>query len=128
LASIVEKEANISDSEEEVSIIAWILKKRLDEGWYIWADATVCYTYKIISNECTPNFVLNHIEDKNEYNTRKILWLPKTPISNPSIISIKAVVYPKNSPYYFYLHDSKWKVHYGRNLEEHNLNKSKYIK
>lgn len=127
LASIVEKEANVSDSEEEVSIIAWILKKRLDEGWYLWADATVCYPYKITSKKCTPSFVNNNIDQKDDYNTRKKLWLPKTPIANPSIISIKAIIYPKDTPYYFYLHDKNWKVHYGKNLEEHNVNKEKYI-
>lgn len=128
LASIVEKEANVSDSEEEVSIIAWILKKRLVEWWYIWADATVCYPYKITSKECTPKFVNDNIFEKNEYNTRKILWLPKTPISNPSIISIKAVIYPKETPYYFYLHDNNWKVHYAVNNEEHIENKNKYLR
>jgi cell division protein YceG involved in septum cleavage len=38
------------------------------------------------------------------------------------------VYFSKDSPYYFYLHDNKWKVHYGRNLEEHNVNKEKYIR
>jgi cell division protein YceG involved in septum cleavage len=33
--------------------------------------------------------------------------LPKTPINNPTISSITAVLNPKQSPYYYYLHDTK---------------------
>lgn len=129
LASIVEKEANIRLWwEEEASKVAWILKKRLDENWFLWADATVCYQYKIKSKDCTPKFVNEQIYNKDQYNTRKILWLPKTPISNPSIISIKAVLFPKESPYYYYLHDNDWKIHYARTNQEHIENKNKYVK
>lgn len=52
LASIVQKEANKADNPEELAIIAGILKKRLDEGWQIGADATICYPYKIATQDC----------------------------------------------------------------------------
>ena len=72
----------------EIEIVAGILKKRLDENWLIGADATVCYPYKVTYKECTPDFVVSKIQDKNEYNTRTKIGLPKTPISNPSFASI----------------------------------------
>ncbi len=70
LASIVQKEANIKDNPEELAIIAGILKKRLDEGWQIGADATVCYAHDIATQNCTPSVVLKYLYDKNNYNTR----------------------------------------------------------
>ncbi len=125
LASIVEKEEK---KTKEKPIVAWILKKRLEENWFIWADATVCYPYEFTFDECTPSFIWKHITDKNDYNTRNKIWLPKTPICNPSADSIEAVYNSKESPYYFYLHDSNWQIHYARTNEEHVGNKMLYIK
>lgn len=128
LSSIVEKEANIKDNPEEVAIIAWILKKRLDESWLIWADITVCYPYKLTSKECNPDFIWKHINDKNEYNTRTMLWLPKTAIWNPSYKTINATLNYKKTPYYYYLHDNYWNIHYAKTNEWHVNNKNLYLK
>lgn len=124
LASIVEKEEK---NPNEKSTVAWILKKRLNEDRFIWADITVCYPYEITSEECKM-VVSKYINDKNNYNTRTKLWLPKTPIWNPSFETIYATINSKNSPYYFYLHDTKtWKIFYGKNNAEHEENKRRYI-
>jgi UPF0755 protein len=100
----------------------------MKENWFIWADATVCYPYELTFLECTPEFIWNHIQVKNEYNTRTKLWLPKTPICNPSNDSIEAVYNTKDSEYYYYLHDENWQIHYARTNEEHVANKMLYIK
>nr|MDD3720444.1 endolytic transglycosylase MltG [Candidatus Gracilibacteria bacterium] len=125
IASILEKEEK---SIKEKSLVAGILKKRLNENWFIGADATVCYPYKLTFDECTPNFIGNHISDINDYNTRTKLGLPKTPISNPSADTIEAVYNSKDSPYYYYLHDSNGQIHYAKTNEEHIANKMLYIK
>ncbi len=125
LASIVEKEEKNSS---EKATVAWILKKRLKEWWQIWADATVCYPYQLTYEECTPNFIWNHINDKNKYNTRTMHWLPETPICNPNDETIEATINSKDSPYYFYLHDKNAQIHYATTNEEHEANKSKYLK
>jgi len=128
LASIVEKEANHKDNPEEVAIIAWILNKRLNEWRYLWADATICYPYKLTSKKCTPVFIWNHINDINNYNTRQKLWLPKTPIWNPSFKSINATINYKKTPYYYYLHDNNWQIHYATTNDEHINNKNTWLK
>jgi UPF0755 protein len=125
LASIVEKEEK---STKEKATVAWLLKKRLNENWFIWADATVCYPYELTFDECNPKFIWNHIQDKNNYNTRTKLGLPKTPICNPSNNSIEAVYNSKDTPYYYYLHDENWQIHYAKTNEEHVANKMLYIK
>lgn len=125
LSSIVEKEER---DPLQKAIVAWILKKRLEENWYLWADATVCYPHKITREICTPSFVINHIYEKNSYNTRTLLWLPLSPISNPSLETIEATVNSKVTPYYYYLHDNNWEIHYATTNLEHERNKSLYLK
>ena len=128
LSSIVEKEANSEDNPEEIAIIAWILKKRMKENWFIGADATTCYPHKITHKECNPTFINKHINDNNPYNLRKNLWLPPTPIGNPSYKTIEATLNSKKSPYYYYLHDNTWQIHYGITNADHLRNKNMYIK
>lgn len=123
LASIVEKEEKNKDAKP---IVAWILKKRLEAGWMIWADATVCYPYKLTSEECKM-VVSKYIYEKNGYNTRTMKGLPETPISNPSAETIFATINDKETEYWFYLHGSDWKIHYAKTNAEHEANK-KYLR
>lgn len=124
MASIVEKEER---NESEKSTVAWILLKRLREWWFIWADITACYAQKFTSEECRLN-LSTYVYEKNDYNTRTKVWLPKTPINNPQITSINAVLNPKESQYYYYLHGSDWKIHYAKTNDEHIINKNRYLK
>lgn len=125
LASIVEKEEKHSKNK---ATVAGILKKRLNEWWMIGADITVCYPYKLTSEEC--KFVVTkYINTKNEYNTRTKVWLPKTPIWNPSFETVNATINDKKTEYYYYLHDIKTgKIYYGRNNAEHERNKTLYLR
>lgn len=125
LASIVEKEErNIT----EKPTVAWILLKRYQNKWFIGADITACYAHELTSEECRKN-LSKYIADKNEYNTRTMVGLPKTPINNPNIESIKASLNPKHTQYWYYLHDTQtWQIYYASTNEEHNKNKRLYIK
>jgi UPF0755 protein len=125
LASIVEKEEkNIS----EKPTVAGILKKRLNSWWMIWADITVCYPHKLTSNECKM-VISKYINEKSEYNTRTMIWLPKTPIWNPSFETINATLNSKNTSHWFYLHDIKtWKIYYADSNEWHTINKNRYLR
>lgn len=125
LASIVEKEERNDDNRP---IVAWILQKRLDEWMAIWADATVCYYYKLTQKECTPSFISEKIYIKTPYNTRSSLWLPPTPISNMTIGAFNAAANPEKTSFYYYLHDNIWEIHYAETLKDHNLNKNIYLR
>lgn len=125
LASIVEKEEK-NDSEKP--IIAWILKKRVKEYWNLWADVTVCYPYKLTSNACKL-VISKYINIETEYNTRFIIWLPPTPIWNPSFETVDATLNHEDTEYYYYLHDIKTgRVYYAETNEKHNENKALYLK
>ncbi|MDD5770047.1 MAG: endolytic transglycosylase MltG [Candidatus Gracilibacteria bacterium] len=123
LASILEKEErNIL----EKPTVAGILKKRYLNNWMIGADITACYAYSLTSEECKMN-LSKYILEKNEYNTRTMVGLPKTPICNPSFESVNAVINSKNTPYWYYLHDKSGQIHYAKTNEEH-INNYKYLK
>ena len=125
LASIVEKEEK---NTAEKSTVAWILKKRLNSWWMIWADITVCYPHKLTAEECKM-VISKYIHEKSEYNTRTMQWLPKTPIWNPSFETINATLNSIETMYWFYLHDTRtWKIYYAATNAEHEQNKRLYMK
>jgi UPF0755 protein len=120
LSSIVEKEEKNSD---EKATVAWILKKRLDNWWMIWADITVCYPHELTSQECKM-VVSKYINEKSDYNTRTKTWLPLTPIWNPSFETINATLNYNKTNYWFYLHNvSSGKIYYWETNADHEYNK-----
>lgn len=128
LASVVERE---SKTKEERPIIAAILWKRFNEGFPLQADATIQYALGYQPEEKTwwkKNLTESDLKIDSPYNSRERLGLPPSPICNPGLDSIKAVIFPQNSPYYYYLHDSSGKVYYAQTLEEHNENIFKYLR
>jgi UPF0755 protein len=94
----------------------------------IGADITVCYPFKLTSEEC--KFVVTkYINTKNDYNTRTKRGLPKTPISNPSYDTIEATLNDTDTKYYFYLHDTvTGKIYYGVTNAEHEKNKRNHLR
>lgn len=120
MASLIEKEAN---SKEERPIISGILWKRFREKMVLGVDAAVRYALQ----KWTEPLTVTDLEVNSPYNIRKKTGLPPGPISNFGIDSLQAAIMPKETPYYYYLHDSEGKVHYAKTNDEHNLNKAKYI-
>jgi UPF0755 protein len=119
---VEKEEKNIN----EKPIVAGILKKRFDNGWQIWADITVCYPHELTSNECKM-VISKYITEVSDYNTRTMVWLPKTPIWNPSFETINATLNYKSTDYWYYLHNiNTWKIYYAKTNAEHEENK-KYM-
>ncbi len=119
MASIIENEVF---GEEDRKIVSGILWKRLENSWPLGADATLLY----ITEDRT--ITAQDLELDSPYNTRKFLNLPPGPICNPSIESIEAAIFPKESPYWFYLTTlDTGEVIYSKSNEEHNANKAKYL-
>jgi len=124
LAAIIERETL---SDEEKPIVAGILLKRMNSDWALETDANIQY---IIGDE-SEWWPIPTIEDRkipSPYNSYLNLGLPPTPIANPGIESIKAVIYSEPSDYWFYLHDKSGNIHYGATLVDHNINIEKYIR
>ena len=125
LASIIEKEEKNNANK---STVAWIFLNRLDSKMLLGADITLCYGFAKPYSECTPNVIAKSVNDSsNRYNTRAVAWLTPTPIWNPAVTTISAVLNYTNTDYLYYLHDNNWVIHYWKTLSEHNANKQKYL-
>ncbi len=127
LASIVEREGR---TEEDRPVIAGILLKRLEADWPLQTDATLQYISGYQPNDKTwwKKIVTNADKELDSpYNTYKHTGLPPGPIANPGISSIRAVIYPKQSENWYYLHDPSGGVHYAVTYEDHLANIAKYL-
>ena len=126
IASIVEKEEKNTKNKPTIS---YILLKRYSLNMLIWADIALCYWLEIDYNACTPQTITKYIQSNvNWYNTRVVRWLTPTPIWNPSVSTIQSVLFSEKTDYLYYLHDKEWQVRYGKTLQQHNINKSKYLR
>lgn len=119
MASIIENEVFGSKDRKIVSGILW---KRFENAWAIGADATLLY----ITDD--RKLTQEELMIESPYNTRKNKGLPPGPISNPSIESIEAAIFPEETEYWFYLTTpDTGEVIYSKSNEEHNANKAKYL-
>ena len=116
LASIIQKEA--SDPNEQPQI-AQVFLTRLEKEMKLESDVTFHYAAKILGVQ--PSLSLD-----SPYNTRIYLGLPPGPISNMNYSALKAVAYPAEGDYLFFIAGDDGKIHYGRTVEEHQKNISNY--
>lgn len=121
LASIIEREVVHEDDRRRV---ADIFLRRLEAGWPLQADSTVNY----VTGKQTPALSREDRELDTPFNTYQYPGLPPAPISNPGLVSIKAVQNPLPNDFWYFLTDAAGGVHYARTLEEHNDNKARYLR
>ncbi len=121
LASIVEREAA---GENDRALIAGILEHRLAIGMPLGADATIAYVFSKDTKQVTHADTLIN----SPYNTYRIVGLPPTPIANPGIASIRAVLHPEGTEYLYYLHDTDGIIHPAKTFAEHKVNIAKYLR
>jgi len=134
LASLVEREAKIIDDRYQV---AAVLLNRINADWPLQVDATI--QYAVASDNCQNSISGNcnwwlsisgsHVRQVGSpFNTYKYKGLPPTPICNPSLQSIEAVIKaPLDSPYWYYLSDEKGRVHLSKTLKEHEENIKQFL-
>ncbi|MDP2736356.1 MAG: endolytic transglycosylase MltG [bacterium] len=122
MASIIEKEVRSTDDMKIVSGIFW---NRIKNGQGLESCATLAYILGVNK----PQYSVEDTKIDSPYNTYKYRGLPPGPIANPGFNAINAAVYPENTNYNYFLSDpATGTTIYGRTLDEHNLNKYKYLK
>ena len=105
-------------------IVAGILWKRIDNGWNLGVDATSRYSLPKWNDR---RAFLKKLRDPDDpYNTRLRQGLPPTAIGNADLSSLEAAAAPNESPYWYYLHDSKGVLHPSRSVREHEAFRRKY--
>lgn len=121
LASILEREAN---SEESMHMVSGILQNRLKIGMALQTDASIEYVLDKSLSELQPE----DLKTDTEYNTYLYPGLTPTPIGNPGMQAIHAVLNPTPSSYMFYITGTDGEFHYSKTFEEHKRNIQKYLK
>jgi len=121
MASLLEKEVQTKEDKEIVSGIFW---KRIKLGKPLESCATIAYIKGV--DQWRYSFDDTRIE--SPFNTYLNYGLPLGPIANPGMDSILAAIYPKTSEYLYYLSTPEGEIIFSKTLEEHNINKAKYLK
>ncbi len=120
MASLLEKEVQTLVDKKLVAGILW---KRLVYGWPLQVDASLTY----ITGKASSGITKQDKENDSLYNTYKYYGLPLGPISNPGLESIEASVYYESNPYWFYLSKPDGETVFSKTLQEHNINRAKYL-
>lgn len=121
LASIIEREAN---TEESMRTVSGILQNRLEIGMALQADATMEY----VLDRPLHQLEAGDLEIDSPYNTYMYRGLPPTPIGNPGLMAINAVLNPIESDFFYYLTDEDGNFYYAETFDEHRANIAKYLR
>lgn len=117
LASIVEREAKV---ESERPVISAVFYNRINIDMPLQSCATVQYVLgerkKVLSYE--------DIRIDSPYNTYKHKGLPPGPISSPGEASIKAVLYPSDTNYLYFVAKKDGSHSFSVNYEDHLKSKT----
>ncbi|MEK7083766.1 MAG: endolytic transglycosylase MltG, partial [Patescibacteria group bacterium] len=122
MASILEREVQKKEDKAMVADIFW---RRLKLNWALQADSTVHYAVGKKGN------VFTTAEDRaadSPWNTYKYPGLPPGPICNPGMESILAAIHPEKNDYWYFLTTPEGGVKYAKTLEEHNLNRVRFLR
>jgi UPF0755 protein len=125
LASIVEKETKFPD---ERALVASVFYNRLRLGMPLQADPTTIYA--ITQGKYTLERPLNKndLQIISPFNTYKTRGLPPSPIANPGIDSIIAVLNPASTDYLYFVANSEGKHTFSAKLHDHNKHVMSYRK
>lgn len=126
VASLVEREAK---NDTDRALVASVILNRFDIGMKLDIDATVQYALGYQADQkrwWKKGLTADDLKINSLYNTYKVAGLPPTPISNPGLASLNAVINPANTNYLFYMTDAKGVNHYAENIDQHNENIKKF--
>jgi len=119
LASIIEKETGAAF---ERPLISSVFHNRLKKGMRLESDPTVIYGIKNFDG----NITRKHLAAKTPYNTYQIKGLPPGPIANPGAEALKAVLFPADTKYIFFVARKDRTHQFSTNLKDHQRAVRKY--
>lgn len=118
LASIVEKETSVPAERPR---IAGVFINRLRAGMPLQSDPTIIYGMTGGTPLGRPILQSELLAD-NPYNTYKVLGLPPTPIANPGIDSLKAVLNPMATDELYFVANGTGGHSFSKSYTEHQRN------
>lgn len=125
LASIVEKETALS---QERPLVAAVFLNRLKQGMPLQADPTILYALTNGKGDLGRDLSRHDLQVESAYNTYLRRGLPPSPITNPSLASLKAVMRPASVSYLYFVADGSGGHVFSTTLEEHQKNHAAWRK
>ncbi len=117
LASIVEKETGRSD---ERAMVAAVFVNRLRKGMRLQSDPTILYGLYGGAVQWGKPILKKEKRAKNAHNTYQIKGLPPTPICNPGVAALEAVLNPADTKAIYFVADGTGGHVFSKTLKEHN--------
>ena len=117
LASMAELEGKTDEDRAE---IIGVFYNRINKNMKLGSDVTTYYAFKVDMGD--RDLKTKEINTYNPYNTRGPNMngkIPIGPISNPSKVSIQAVLNRKDTDAYYFVADKYGKVYFTKNNNEH---------
>jgi len=119
LASIIEREAVVSDERRLISAVFW---NRLQIGMPLQADPTVQYAVGKERRALTrADLATDH-----PFNTYTRTGLPPGPIASPGLAAIEAVLDPAPVKYLYFVATDEQRHHFSTTVAEHNAAVARY--
>ena len=119
LASIVEKETGVT---AERARVAGVFLNRLKRGMKLQSDPTVIYGLTQGKAPLGRDLTRADLEASTPWNTYAIQGLPPTPIANPGLAAIDAVLHPEATKDLYFVADGTGGHAFAETLMEHNRN------
>jgi len=122
MASLIEKEVRTAKDMKIVSGIFW---DRIKYGQALESCATLAFILGVNKQQ----YSAEDTKINSPYNTYRNLGLPPGPICNPGLNAIQAAIYPEFTDYNYFLNrQDTGETIFSKTLDEHNINKAKYLK
>jgi UPF0755 protein len=128
LASIVEKETGVASERPRV---AAVFVNRLRQGMRLGSDPTVIYG--VSKGEPLLNaqgqrrpILLSELQRPTPYNTYQVAGLPPTPIANPGLASLRAVLNPPSTGDLYFVADGTGGHVFASTLAQHSANVARW--
>ncbi len=125
IASLIQREAA---GQSDMKLISGIIWNRLENGQRLQIDASIQYAKGQTGGQWWSHITGDDIKNiDSPYNNYKYAGLPPTPIANPGLSAIDAVLNPEETDCFYYLHDRSRQIHCAVTYEEHLENIEKYL-
>jgi UPF0755 protein len=106
-----------------MKMVSGILQNRLSIGMALQTDASIEYVLDKPLSELSAE----DLDLDTPYNTYMYPGLVPTPIGNPGLLAIDAVLNPTPSDFFYYITGNDGNFYYAETFEEHKQNIYKYL-